>query len=721
MKDGGSLEEIFNPKSVAFIGVSRQESKLGYVKSMIASDFKGKMFLINPKANRILNLEVFPNIREIKENIDLAVVTVPAHSVRESVIDCVEAGVKGIIIITAGFAELGEEDGQKLQQNIVSIAREGGVRIVGPNCLGIYSSSSGLNTTGFSPISPGGIALVSQSGNMMLMMVSLAKRYGIGFSKLVSLGNQSDITFDEFVKYLGSDTDTKVIIMYAEGFNNGKALLNVAFEVTQRKPIVLLKAGRTEAGIRAAFSHTGALAGNDVISNAVFKQMGIIRVDNYYELLSVAETFSKLPLLKGKKVAILGGGGGHATIMSDCVVQHGLEIPVLSENTQRKLKGILPRFASTKNPIDIAGGGENYPSEFWECSKICLEDDEIMGVIIFGGFGAHRQEEEKSEEKHAKVAMDISSLVREYGKPIIMQTRTAENIEGIGLKKPLEILRSNGIPVYPSVEISARSMAALLEYSRVLEEREDKSEEIRHSSKRAVLDKKFGSFVQNGFSNLLVKDIEEIFKVYGIPLIRTEVARNSEMAVEIAESIGYPIVMKVYSPDVVHKSDIGGVRLNIGDRSELIRCYQEVMLSSSSHYKGASIIGITLSPMEKCDVEIIIGMIRDQQFGPVIMFGLGGIFVEVIKDVAFRAAPLSYREAEKMIREIKAYPILVGERGREEKDVGSLVDMIVKVSQMVIENPEIEALDLNPVFVYKRGSLVIDARMRLNINREIVL
>lgn len=480
--NAGNLDFIFNPKNVAFIGISRQESKNVYVKSMIASNFKGKIFLINPKASMVMGYKVFPNIRDIQDDIDLAVIAVPAHLVRQSVVDCVEAHVKGIIIITAGFAEMGEK-GKQAQEDMVAIAREGGARIVGPNCLGIFSSFSGLNTTGSYPAPTGDIALVSQSGNVGIVLLNLARSYDVGFSKFISLGNQADIPFHEYIRYLRDDPDTKVIAIYAEGFKDGRSFMNAASEVTLKKPIVILKAGKTEAGARSAISHTGFFAGDDAISRCALRQVGLIRVETYYELLAVAETLSKLPPLENNRIAILGGGGGHGTIMADTVVKYGLDIPLLSSQTQQKLKPILPQFASTKNPVDIVGGGKDYPTEFYECARVCLEDRGIMGVIIFGMFGDYRKEEENAEEKHIEVAGNIAQLVRERHKPIIMQTTAAERIEGIGLKSPLRKLRSNGIPVFESVEIAARSMSALFEYGSFLRRRNSLNMDVSHEAR----------------------------------------------------------------------------------------------------------------------------------------------------------------------------------------------------------------------------------------------
>ena len=718
MKMVNNLEKIFCPKSVAFIGVSRQESKNVYVTSTINSGFKGNIFLINPKAtNMILGHKVYPNLREIQADIDVAVITVPAHYVLQAVTDCVEVGVKGIIIITAGFAEMGNE-GRKLQEDIVRVARDGGARIVGPNCLGIFSSACGLNTTGESLLTTGNMALVSQSGNMAQLLFHLARKQGLGFSKVVSMGNQSDINFYEYIQYIGNDPDTKVVLMYVEGFKDGRSFLETAKEVAQRKPLVLLKVGKTEAGARSAISHTGSLAGNDEISRAVFKQNGIIRVDTYYELLAVGETLSKLPILHNKKIAILGGGGGHGGIMADALATYGLEVPVLSNETQQKLKSILPNFASATNPIDIVGGGEKYPSEFYECAKICLEDNEITGVGIFGMFGDYRKMEDGALEKHEKVAIDIAELVKKYKKPVIMQTTAAEDVDGIGLKSPLKILKSNGVPVFASVEIASRSMAALLEHSHFIKAKENQKVKITTPLERPKLIKRFQAILRNGISTPLTKDIEETLREYEIPFTPTEIARNSEEAVIIAKKIGYPLAMKIYSPNIIHKSDANGVRLNIREKNEVIKCFEEIMESTLRYNKKAEIIGITIGPMEKSGVETIIGMIKDKQYGPVIMFGLGGIFVEVLKDVSFRSAPLNHHEAKEMIREIKGYPLLIGSRGGEKKDIDSLADIIVKVSRMAVENPVMEELDLNPVFVYKSGALVIDMRMKILKNSD---
>ena len=709
-----SLEKIFNPRSVAYIGVSRREGKYKnwYLKSMFGSKYKGEIFLINPNAKKLLGLSAYPNIKDVTEEIDLAVITLPAQYVLQSTKDCVKANVKAIIIITSGFAELGKE-GEKLQREIVKITTANGIRIVGPNCMGIFSSSSRLNTSGFYPFPVGDIALVTQSGNIGEIMFRLALRYQTGFSKFISVGNQADIMFHEYLEYLGSDPQTKVIAMYVEGFKNGKSFLETVKKIAPKKPIVMIKVGKSEAGARSAASHTGSFAGNEEISNAILKQNGIIRIDNYHELIAVAEAFTKLPYLKRNQIATLGGGGGHGTLAADAAAKYGLKLPILSSETQEKLKAILPEFSSCRNPVDITGGGKNYPIEFHDCAKACLDDDQISGAVIYGMFADWKDQEDDAVEKHEAVADKIGRLVKDSRKPIIMQTTAAEEIDGIALRSPLQILRKGGVPVYATVEMATKAMASLYEYHQFLNKVKRRENDLNNVSKRHKVQNVFQRALNSGYPSVLAKDLEQILDAYQIPVIKSEVAKNCNEACQLAEKLGFPVAMRIYSPHIIHKSDAGGVQLNIRKSSDAARCYEKMIECALNYDKQAEIIGVMVSPMGKGDVETIVGMMMDKQYGPVIMFGLGGIFVEVLKDVSFRVPPLTQRDAMEMIKEIKGYPLLDGARGGEKKDINALADIIVNVSQLVLENPEIKELDLNPVFAQKTGALVIDSRMIL--------
>ena len=709
-----SLEKVFNPRSVAYIGVSRGEGtyKNWYLKSMFGSKYTGEIFLINPNATKLLGLNAYPNIKDITEEIDLAVITLPAQYVLQSTKDCVEANVKAIIIITTGFAELGKE-GEKLQKEIVKITRANGIRIVGPNCMGIFSSSSGLNTTGFYPFPVGDIALVTQSGNIGEIMFRLALRYQTGYSKFISVGNQADIMFHEYLEYLGDDPQTKVIAMYVEGFKDGRSFLDTVKKIAPKKPIVAIKVGKSEAGARSAASHTGSFAGKEEISNGILKQNGIIRVDNYHELIAVAEAFTKLPYLKHNQIATLGGGGGHGTLAADAAAKYGLELPILSSETQEKLKAILPEFSSCRNPVDITGGGKNYPIEFHDCAKACLEDDQISGAVIYGMFADWKDQEEDAVEKHEAVADKICRLVKDSQKPIIMQTTAAEEVDGIALRSPIRLLRKGGVPVYATVEMATKAMASLFEHDQFLQRVEGRKNDLNRVSKRHKVQTVFQRALNSGYPSVLAKDLEQILEAYQIPVIKSEVAENCDQACQLSEKFGYPVAMRIYSPHIIHKSDAEGVQLNISTPGDAVRCYEKIIECASNYDKQAEIMGVMVSPMEKGDVETIVGMMIDKQYGPVIMFGLGGIFVEVLKDVSFRIPPLTHHDAIEMIKEIRGYPILDGVRGGEKKDIHALADIIVNVSQLVLENPEIKELDLNPVFVQKTGALAIDSRMIL--------
>ena len=704
------LDFIFNPHSVAVIGASDNPLKWGnwISKSLLESTWEGKVYLVNAKGSIVCGKETYRTISDIGEPVDLALIGIPAKFVPDAIRACVKKGIKGIIIITAGFAETGEE-GKKLEKELLETARMGGSRIVGPNCAGIYNSAVGLNATIVSFLR-GPLTLISQSGNFGLNLNFFAKKRGLGFSKWISFGNQADILFHEYLDYVKDDPNTRVILMYMEGLKNGREFLKVAKETTKSKPVIVLKTGTSAAGTRSAASHTGALAGSNEVYDAAFKQAGIIRVDNSYELLDVGEALAKCPLPKGNRIAILSDGGGDATMAADAAEREGLEIPSLSKETQEKLSEVIPIGAahSLKNPVDFASEADLWC--FANCSKVLLEDTEIDGVVICGGFGSYKDTFPGFENVEEKISPVISQLQRRYNKPVMLESN-------FFLEKPksLEILSEQGVPVYGNVEIAVKSMSCLVKYRKYLDSsREDKEEPVCFSTDRSNRIKMVISKAKDARRMSLVEtEARSILKEYGLPVSDFKLAKNKEEAIKIAKEIGYPVVMKIVSPDIIHKSDAGGVKLNIRNKDDVVSAFNEIIHNVRAYNNKAEIYGVIITPMERKGVETIVGMTTDQTFGPAVMFGLGGIFVEVLKDVSFRVAPLTRNDAYGMIQQIKGFPILRGVRGQKPADIDALVDVIMKVSALVTENPEIKELDLNPVFAFEKGASVVDARIIL--------
>jgi len=704
------LDFLFNPRSVAVIGASDNPLKWGnwISKSLLESSWEGNVYLVNAKGSIVCGKETYRTISDIGEPVDLALIGIPAKFVPDAIRECVKKGIKGIIIITAGFAETGKE-GKKLEKELVETARMGGSRIVGPNCAGIYNSVAGLNATIVSFLR-GPFTLISQSGNFGLNLNFFAKKRGLGFSKWISFGNQADILFHEYLDYVKDDPNTRVILMYMEGLKNGREFLEVAKETTRSKPVIVLKTGTSAAGTRSAASHTGALAGSNGVYNAAFKQAGIIRVDNSYELLDVGEALAKCPLPKGNRIAILSDGGGDATMAADTAERESLEIPSLSKETQEKLSEVIPIGAvhSLKNPVDFASEADLWC--FANCSKVLLEDVEIDGVVICGGFGSYKDTFPGFENIEEEIAPVISQLQRRYNKPIILESN-------FFLEKPkaLEILSEQGVPVYGNVEIAMKCMSSLVQHRKYLDSlREDNEEPVCLSTDRSKRIKMVIGKAKDAHRMSLVEtEARSILKEYDLPVSDFKLAKNKEEAIKIAKGIGYPVVMKIVSPNIIHKSDAGGVKLNIKNEEEVLKAFSEVINNAKIYSKEAEIHGVIITPMEDKGIETVIGMTRDNTFGPTVMFGLGGIFVEVLKDVTFRVVPVTKRDAYEMIRQIKGFPVLGGVRGQKAADIDALANIIREVSVLAIENPDIRELDLNPVFAFENGASIVDARIIL--------
>jgi len=704
------LDFLFNPHSVAVIGASDNPLKWGnwISKSLLESEWKGHVHLVNAKGGTVCGKETYPRISDIREPVDLALIGIPAAFVPDTIRQCVKKRVKGIIIITAGFAESGEE-GKKLEQELIKTARTGGSRIVGPNCAGIYNSATGLNATIVSFLK-GPFSLISQSGNFGLNLNFFARKRGLGFSRWISFGNQADILFHEYLHSVKDDTNTKVILMYMEGLKNGREFLEVAKEASRSKPVIVLKAGASTAGTRSAASHTGSLTGSDEVYDAVFEQAGIIRVVNSFELLDVGEALAKCPLPKGNRIAILSDGGGDATMAADAAEREGLEIPSLSKETQEKLSEVIPTGAihSLKNPVDFASEADLWC--FANCSEVLLQDMGIDGVVICGGFGSYKDTFPGFENIEEEIAPVINQLQTRYNKPIILESNYF-----VEKPKSLEILSEQGVPVYGNVEIAMKCMTSLVQRRKYLDSlREDDEESVdistdRSKKARMIIDKAKAAHRMN----LVETEARSILKEYDLPVSDFKLAKNKEQAIKIAKEIGFPVVMKIVSPDIIHKSDTGGVKLNLGSESQVSEAFSEIIDSAKIYSEEAEIWGVIITRMERKGVEIVIGMTRDNTFGPTIMFGLGGIFVEILRDVSFRVAPVTKRNAYEMIKQIKGFPVLSGVRGQKSVDIDPIADIIRKISILATENSEIGELDLNPVLAFESTASIVDARIIL--------
>ena len=709
-----SLEKVLNAGSVAIVGASKNETKRGFqaIRTLLSEKYGGRIYPVNPKESSILGLSCHAKVSDISGPVDLVLITTPARTIPAILEDCGAKGVHGAVIIAGGFGELGDE-GKKLQVEVAQIARQHHIRLIGPNTSGMMNLKANLNLVGMRDAPKGDIALLTQSGNMALTLITEAKTNSQkGFSYYVGVGNEADINFHEYLSHFRTDPDTRAILMYVEGMRDGRSFLTEAQQTTRQKPIILLKSGRSATGQRSAGSHTGALAGMAEVAKGAFTRAGIIVLEHSDELFPVAETLSSLPPIKNNGVAILADGGGHATIASDLLTDMGVDIPILSEATQEKLRRILPFAASLPNPVDVAGGGDADPAVFAECAQIILDDPAVGGLLmvgLFGGYGIRFAESLAVIEEAA--AHQMGKLVEKMNKPIIMHS-----LFNSARPPALDILRSFGIPVSDSVDIACKSISALAQYGAYL------------NSPHADMDLTFqwrsratpgGAEIiraarKEGRDALLEHEAMALLVEHGLPAFVSSPAKTADEAVEAAGKIDGSVAMKIVSPDILHKSDAGGVRLNLITAAEVQQAFEDILASANTYDPSADVRGVIITPMAKSGVEVIVGTKIDDQFGPIIMFGLGGVLVEILKDVSFRVLPLKPEGAGQMMGEIKASAVLDGVRGNPPVDKDALGKLLLKVSEIIESYPEIREMDLNPIIVHEMGLSIVDARIILN-------
>jgi len=705
-----SLEKVFNPRSVAVIGASEVPGKAAErrTRSLIQGGYRGDIFLINPKRSELFGRKAYPNITAVEKEVDLVMIVVAPRFLVQAVADSAKMGAKGIIIITAGLGESGEE-GKKIEAQVLQEAAKTGAYVIGPNCSGMFSASAQMNLLGVPPLKEGAISVLAQSGNVIDSLTHYAGVRGAGFSKIISLGNAIGVSFPEYIEYLKDDPNTKAIMIYLEGIKDGNRLVQVARETAGEKPVIALKVGRSKAGARAAASHTGSLAGDALIVDAAFRQAGIVRVGNVDELFDMAHVFSTCPIPKGNRVAILSEGGGDNSIAADNAEICGMEVPVLSNETQERMKPFLLEGMPASNPIDYGGTAEENPHMITECVRVCMDDDQIDGIYITGFFGGFKDIiAPHVAELEEQTSRDLVALVKEKKKPVFVHTSFAR--EPI---TSLDILKAGGVPVFESSERTAQCLSALMKFALNREKFEGTRFLATKGEERPSVKNLLRQAREEKRNSLLETESRALLADYGLVLPRSELVRSGKEAAEASARIGFPVAMKVVSPEILHKSDAGGVKLNVGSRKAAAASFKEIMDNASAVAAKERVLGVMVSPMAPKGQECIVGMIRDKQFGPVIMFGLGGIFVEVLKDVSFRVAPLTEQDMDEMIGEIKGYKLLTGIRGERGKDIGAVKDILAKLNEIAVDNPEIQELDLNPVIVHEKGASVVDSRVIL--------
>jgi acetyltransferase len=693
-----NLDSMFKPKSIAIVGASRDPHSIGFsvVKNLIDSKYGGKIFPVNPKADEILDLKCYHSVLEIPDEIDLAVITVPAAITPNVVEECGKKGVKGLAIIASGFSEVGRTD---LEDKVVEIARKYNMRILGPNIVGIMSNPMKMNAS-FGPYLPypGKITMISQSGALLIALDSRTWVDRVGMSYLISIGNMSDLDFADLIDYFKNDEDTKCISLYVEGIKNGRKFIDVCKKILE-KPIVALKSGVSARGSIAAASHTGSLAGSGKVYSAAFKQATVVQAYTLDDLFDRSLALSLQPPMKGENLLIITNGGGVGVLATDAAEKYGIPLKDPPEDLKEKLKQIMPEFGSAKNPVDITG----MASAEWygKALKIALQHPWVNGVTVL------YCETSVSDPRELSMEIFEATNCNRVDKPI-----TVSYIGGEVTERAIEWLQKKGIPVFRSPDRAISAMAALREYGRFIEKGFDefyRFEDVDTEAVRSILKK----IKNEGRDYVTEVEAKAILEAYRIPVAKTMLAKTKEEAEELSKNMKYPLVAKIVSPQVIHKSDVGGVILNIKTPEELVNAFEKIILNVKTKVPNAEIIGVAVQEMAPQGTESIIGSTKDVQFGPTVMFGLGGIFVEVMKDVSFRIAPFSKSTAIDMINELNGKAILYGVRGEKPKDIESLSDAISRVSQLVTDFPEIKELDANPTLVYEEGIKVVDARIIL--------
>ncbi|CAM2059419.1 Acetate--CoA ligase (ADP-forming) I [Desulfovibrionales bacterium] len=693
------LKIMFEPDTIAIIGASTNPGKIGNIilQNLIDSGYKGKIYPVNPKAEIICGLPVVNEISELPKPLDLAIISIPPATVILAVQQLAALPTRAAIVITAGFKEIGCE-GYFLEHELVRLAVQSGMVLLGPNCLGMINTDNNINVSfanGYPQ--PGNIAFFSQSGALCVAILDWALGNNIGFSKFVSLGNKAIIDESAMLAYLANDVKTRVVLGYIEDVENGQRFISTARKITMIKPVIMIKSGTTDAGAKAASSHTGAIAGADQAYTAAFRQSGIIRVDGIETLFNLAQCFSTQPLSAGPNLAIVTNSGGPGILATDATIKSGLLMATLAQKTIKQLKTFLPAYASIYNPIDIIGDAT--AERYAKTLDIVIDDEFVHAILILLSPSA-------SVEIEA-TAQAIIEVAKRSSKPIF-SCFMGEQVVGPGKR----MLQDAGIPCYSFPEPAIQGIQAMFQYSEY--KKRPTRVEICYQRDRGLAEKVIAKARAADENEIVEFQAQDLLRAYGLPLPATILARTSDEATLAAEKIGYPVVLKIASPQISHKSDMGGVKVNIKNNSEVHSAFVDITSRAQRLRKDAFISGCLVQAMAPKDAkECIISFKRDPQFGPLVLFGLGGIYVEVLKDISFRLAPLSLFDAQEMIREIKSFPILSGVRGEQPVNFKALEDMILIISQLALDLPEILEAEFNPVLVNAKHAVVADCRIIL--------
>lgn len=694
------LDAFFKPKAVAIIGASTEPAKLGYtvLANVIESGYKGNIYPINPKASEIYGHKAYPSVLDLPEVPDLAVIVIPYPFVPGALRECGEKGIRAVVIITAGFRESGTE-GIEREREVIQIAHEYGIRIIGPNVLGIMDMFTPINATFAAGTPPrGNIAFMSQSGALQTAIVDWALgAQDLGFSKFVSLGNKADVSEIDLMQAWADDPESKVILSYVEGVSNGAEFIRVARQVSRKKPILVLKSGVTEAGSRAVSSHTGSLAGSEQAYDAAFYQAGVLRVNSLQELFDSARAFASQPLLEGDRIAIITNAGGPGILATDTLERNGLQLARLELETVHKLKAFLPEAAATGNPVDVLGDARS--DRYAQAIEVVAQDPNVDGMICIVT--------PQAMTEIAETANAIGKLSQQLTKPLLGVFMGEARI-----KPGVDVLNSYNVPNYKFPEQAGAALAAMRDYRR-LRDRPD-PEYVSFEVDNATVKEVFEQVRAEDRVSVGEAEARRVAEAYGLRLPANELAATADEAVEAANRIGYPVVLKIASPDILHKTDVGGVKVGLRSAQDVRDAFDLIVYRAQRYVPEARIWGCLVQEMVSMDgIEVLVGMSRDPQFGPLVTFGLGGVLVEVLKDVTFRVAPFGKQDAYEMLEEIRAASLLRGVRGRPPVDTDALAETLLRINQLVTDFPEVVEMDINPLMVYEKGRGVIVLDMRL--------
>ncbi len=695
------LNGLLRPKSIAVIGASDTPGKIGYtvVRSLLESKYEGPIYPINPKGGDIQGLKAYASVLDVPGDIDAAAVVIPAKYVPEVTEECGKKGVKGLIVIASGFSEVGRQD---LEEQVVAIAHQYGMRVLGPNIVGILSNSDKCNAS-FAPFLPlaGSAALVSQSGALLIAMDASTYIRRVGFDRMVSIGNMSDVNFADLVEWLDQDAATGCISLYVEGLKDGRRFMDNARKAS--KPIVALKSGVSAHGAAAAASHTGSLAGSEKIYDAAFGQAGVVMASELNNLFDRTLALSLQPAMPGDNLLILTNGGGVGVLATDSADRYGLPLKFAPEALQVELKKYMPSFGSAKNPVDLTGMADR--SWYEKSTQYAFAHSWVDGLVVLYCETAMTDPQDIAEG--IKGAIDASGIT---DKPVAVSFVGGERSEAA-----MRWLVENGIPAYNEPDTAVNAVAALREHARsqkLAAETFERFEGVDEAKARAII----AQVRAEGDRNVTEMESKMVFTAYGLPVATSKQATSADEAVNLANEIGYPVVMKILSPDILHKSDAGGVKVNIESDAEAREAFSTIMENAKAYNADADIHGVVVQEMAPWGTEVILGSVNDATFGPTVMFGLGGIFVEILKDVTFRVAPVATDQAFTMFSEINGAPILDGARGEAPRDRRALAEVLSRYSQMVCDlADEIQETDANPVIVYEEGQgvCIVDARIIL--------